>query len=131
MKADGYKKMPHKLISELSNLSDDELDILFNDAIVSDSMGFDGGSIKEAIRGISHYLEQNSNKFRAEICHNETIVRYISDNKSKNKTDIIEAMAALLIVYLPQIAAIVAAEKIIRIGLAIYCKNEISQNKTV
>jgi len=127
MQVDGYNKMPNKLISEISNLSDDELDLLFYDAIISDSMGFDGGTIKEAIRGISHYLEQNNNKFRAEICHNETIVRYISDNKSKNKTALIEAIAAFLLVYLPQIAAFVAAEKIFRIGLAFYCENEISK----
>lgn len=127
MKADGYNKKPNKLISEMSNLSDDELDLLFYDAIISDSMGFDGGSIKEAIKGISHYLELNNNKFRAEICHNETIVRYISDNKSKKRTVLIEAIAGLLAVYLPQIAALVAAEKIIRIGLVSYCEIELSK----
>ena len=38
MQVDGYNKMPNKLISEISNLSDDELDLLFYDAIISDSM---------------------------------------------------------------------------------------------
>ena len=127
MKEDGYSKNPNKLITEISNLDDDELDLLFYNAITSDSMGFDGSTIKEAIKGISHYLQQNNNKFRAEICHNETIVGYISDNKSKNRTSLVEAIAALLIVYLPQIAALVAAEKIIRIGLSSYCEKEISK----
>jgi hypothetical protein len=127
MQADGHLKLSSKLISDISNLSDDELDILFNDAIVSDSMGFDGGTIKEAIKGISHYLEQNSNKLRTKICHNEAVIEYISSSNSNNRVMLVDAIASLLIVYLPQIAAVVAAEKIIRIGLATYCENEIQK----
>lgn len=129
MKTNGIMKMDDETLLTLNKKSDDELDMIFYNSINAESIGFGGAAIKDAILGINNYLEKNYQVKKA-ICHNKTIANLLLNKDNSKQIESTKEVANILLSFLPGGAAIVAAIKIIRIGLYYYCETE-SPNKSI
>ena len=124
MKTDGIDGIDKKSIGEMATMGDDELDAMFYHSLSSDSLGFDGTVVKDAIRGINYFLEKNDDRIKKTVCHNEIVNKFILGDEA-NRIDLLVAVASLLAVWLPPMAALAAAEGLLRVGLSLYCKSEL------
>lgn len=124
MKNDGVNNIDKKNIEKIVKMTDDELDAIFYHSIDSDSLGFGSVNVKDSIQGIKYFLQKNDDKIKKVVCHNEIVSKYFLTSEI-TRADLLVKIASLLGVWLPPMAAIAAAEGLLRVGLRLYCKEEL------